>query len=505
MVSTSADPWDRLTVAEQEAFDRLKGRLAKLWPELFPRDEEAYTSVVVPSVSASPAELASHPEAHFFEEILLFFMIRLRNPRARLVYVTSQPIPPAILDYYLLFLAGIPTSHARARFTNVAVHDQSPRPLAEKLLERPRLIKKIRAAIPDPARSYLTTYRSTPLECRLALALDIPLNGPEPGLDSVFTKSEGRRVFREAGLQVPAGVEDLRSRDDLVWALADVRRRRPGLQRALLKLDTNFWDEGHAVYSYPTRESPRALRESLTCVEVPAAPGCPERFLQRFEGVGGVVEEFVEDPSCATTSAQLRINPTRTVFLTSTHDEIRGGAQRTSTLGCRFPACDAHRAVVQEAGMRVGRVLADRDVVGRISVELLVTPDDPGCPLGSEIRLGVGGSTHPLLAVRFLSGGRLDPDTGVFYSPSGRAKYYRATDALASPSYRGLSPEDLIEILAMGRLNYSPHTESGALFYMLGAISELGRVGLVAIGNSREEAEEVYDRVVETLDSESRS
>jgi hypothetical protein len=30
-------------------------------------------------------------------------------------------------------------------------------------------------------------------------------------------------------------------------------------------------------------------------------------------------------------------------------------------------------------------------------------------------------------------------------------------------------------------------------------------VGLVAIGNSREEAEAVYDRVVETLDSESRS
>lgn len=505
MDSTSPGAWDRLTVAEQRDFDRLKGRLAQLWPELFPRDEEAYTSVVVPSVSVSPAELACHPEAHFFEELLLFFMIRLRNPRARLVYVTSQPITPAILDYYMLFLAGIPTSHARARFTNVAVHDQSPRPLAEKVLERPRLIRKIRAAIPDPTRAYLTTFRSTPLECRLALALGIPLNGPEPGIDSTLTKSEGRRLFREAGIQVPAGVEDLRSKDDLVWALADLRRRRPGLQRALMKLDTNFWDEGHALYTYSIRDSPRTIRESLAGVEVPAAPGCPDRFLERFERAGGVVEEFVEDAACTTTSAQIRINPTRVVFLTSTHDEMRGGALRTSTAGCRFPASDAHRALVQEAGMRVGRVLADRGVVGRISVEMLVAADDPGRPLGSEIRLGVGGSTHPLLAVRFLTGGRLDPDTGLFHSPAGRAKYYRATDALASPSYRALSPEDLIEILAMGRLNYSPHTESGALFYMLGAIAELGRVGLIAIGNSREEAEAVYDRVVETLDSESRS
>jgi PGM1 C-terminal domain len=93
--------------------------------------------------------------------------------------------------------------------------------------------------------------------------------------------------------------------------------------------------------------------------------------------------------------------------------------------------------------------------------------------------------------------------TGLFHSPTGRPKYYRATDALCSPKYRGLSPEDLIEVLVQSNLNYSPRTESGALFYMLGAISELGRLGLVAIGNSREEAEATYERIVETLDRES--
>jgi hypothetical protein len=37
---------------------------------------------------------------------------------------------------------------------------------------------------------------------------------------------------------------------------------------------------------------------------------------------------------------------------------------------------------------------------------------------------------------------------------------------------------------------------------MLGALSEHGRVGMVAIGNRREEAEEVYARTVATLDRE---
>jgi hypothetical protein len=503
MDPAGVDPWAPLTGEERLAFERLKDRLAALWRELFPRDEDAYTSVVVPSVSVPAEELSRRPGAHFFEEILLFFLIRLRNPRARLVYVTSQPIPPAILDYYLLFLAGIPSSHARARFTNVAVHDQSPRPLAEKVLERPRLIRKIRAAIPDPERAYLTTFRSTPLECRLALALGIPLNGPEPGTDRALTKSEGRRVFREAEIEVPAGVEDLRSRDDVVWALADLRRRRPGLRRALLKLERSYWGEGHAVYTYPTGDSPRAVRENLSQLE--EAGGCSEAFLQRFGTQGGVVEEFVEDPSRTTSSVQLRINPARVLFLTSTHDEIRAGARGTKQAGCRFPASEAHRAAVQQAGLGVARVLAERGVVGRVSVELLAASSASPSLLGSEIDLGVGGSTHPLLAVRFLSGGRLDPDTGLFESPTGRPKFYRATDALASPSYRRLSPEDLIEILAMRRLNYSPHNERGALFYMLGAISELGSVGMVAIGNSPEEAEAVYDEVVETLDAESRS
>ena len=104
--------------------------------------------------------------------------------------------------------------------------------------------------------------------------------------------------------------------------------------------------------------------------------------------------------------------------------------------------------------------------------------------------------------MRFLSEGALDPATGLFKTPSGRAKHYRATDHLRSPAYRGLVPEDLIEIATMNGLNYSPQTETGTLFYMLGALSEHGRVGMVAIGSSREEAEEVYRRTVETLDRE---
>ena len=52
-----------------------------------------------------------------------------------------------IVDYYLDLMPGVIGSHARRRLFLVAPLDASPRPLALKLLERPRLIEQIRGLI----------------------------------------------------------------------------------------------------------------------------------------------------------------------------------------------------------------------------------------------------------------------------------------------------------------------------------------------------------------------
>ena len=84
------------------------------------REEEPHTSVVVPSLTLDQSELRKISGASFYEERLLFLLIRLRNPRARMVYVTSQPIHPMILEYYLQFLAGHP-GEPRALAADAAV------------------------------------------------------------------------------------------------------------------------------------------------------------------------------------------------------------------------------------------------------------------------------------------------------------------------------------------------------------------------------------------------
>ena len=51
-----------------------------------------------------------------------------------MIYVTSQPVSEAIVEYYLGLLPGVIPSHARARLTLVPVGDASPVPLSANCL-----------------------------------------------------------------------------------------------------------------------------------------------------------------------------------------------------------------------------------------------------------------------------------------------------------------------------------------------------------------------------------
>ena len=219
--------------------------------------------------------------------------------------------------------------------------------------------------------------------------------------------------------------------------------------------------------------------------------------------MGGIVEEFLEYPESVSPTAQLRIDPQGEVVLLSTHDQILGGLSQQVYQGCRFPAEDAYRRQIQPARAgwaRFGR----RGVVSRFGVDFFAGSRAGGEPevFALEINLRIGGTTHPVPALQFLTGGRLDPAWGAFLSPGGLPKFYRSTDNLKFDAYRGLCPEDLIDITTINRLHDNHGTETGALFHMIGALSQYGKVGLTTIGNSREEADAIYASALEALDRE---
>src|SRR5512144_2660197 len=106
-------------------FDQLQEKLVPLWRSIQSLNHDEQTIVVVPSMSIDM--VATGAEIQAYEERFLFLLLLLRQPRARLIYVTSQMIHPNIIDYYLDLLPGVISSHARKRLFLISPLDSSTR------------------------------------------------------------------------------------------------------------------------------------------------------------------------------------------------------------------------------------------------------------------------------------------------------------------------------------------------------------------------------------------
>ena len=495
---------------ERRRFAEIQSRLGPLFERAFPDRQARQTVLVVPSLSLDMEELAKISGVHHYEERLLCMLMLLRMPGANLVYVTSQPIAPTIVDYYLHLLTGIPTSHARRRLTLLSCHDASSAPLTQKILARPRLMDRIRAAVPDPGAVHMTCFNTTQLERTLSVQLDMPIYANDPALNHLGTKSGNKEVFREAGISMPDGAEHLRDAGDIARALADLKRRNPELQRAAVKLNEGFSGEGNATFSY--ENAPEGDLERWISGELPgrlrfeAKNESWEHYCQKFEEMGGIVESFLEGKEVRSPSVQCRINPMGEACIVSTHDQVLGGPSGQIFLGAAFPADEAYRHDIHEAGSKVCDVLQEKGVLGRFAVDFVsVKGGDRGDAwehAAIEINLRKGGTTHPYLMLQFLTDGDYDVNRGLYCASTGQPCYYYASDNLQSNAYMGLTPDDLIDIAVNNELHFDAADQQGVVFHLIGALSEFGKLGAVCIGDSRETARNLYHDTVAILDRE---
>src|SRR6266566_2725206 len=243
----------------QDQFDRLQKKLVPLWKSIERFNQDPQTIVVVPSMSIDAIGAGAVVQA--YEERYLFLLLLLRQPQARLIYVTSQTILPNIIDYYLDLLPGVIPSHARPRLFLPSPLDGSVRPLSQKLLERPRLIERIRSLISDPDRAHLVPFNTTRREKELALRLGIPMYGADPKFFPLGTKSGCRRIFLEESVAHPLGHENLASEEELIDAITQMRARKPSINQVLVKLNEGVSGEGNALVDVTDLPQPGDSKE----------------------------------------------------------------------------------------------------------------------------------------------------------------------------------------------------------------------------------------------------
>lgn len=487
-------------------FEALQRKLVPLWTSIQTFTQDPQTIVVVPSITIDSTIRGARQQA--YEERYLFLLLLLRQPRARLIYVTSQAIQPEIVDYYLDLLPGVLASHAKKRLFLVSPLDGSSQPLTQKLLDRPALVRHIRSLIPDLDRAHLVPFNTTPLERDLALALGIPMYGADPKHTWLGSKSGARRVFAEEGVSHPLGVEDLHSAADLARAIVEMRGRKPSIGKVVVKLNEGVSGEGNAHLSLDGLPSSGlsvdAVVERLQALQFESGEMSADTYYAKLAERGGIVEERIVGSDFRSPSAQLRVTPLGKVEALSTHDQVLGGPSGQRYLGCRFPADVAYGPAIMREAMKVGHRLMREGVLGRFALDFVTVRNAQGRweVYAIEINLRKGGTTHPFLTLQFLTDGSYNAETGVFQTPLGEPKCFIASDHVESPRYRVFTHTDLFDIVARHGLHFDQARQKGVVFHMMNAIGENGLLGMTAVGNTHEEATAIYDRAVKALDAE---
>ncbi|MGH2788639.1 MAG: hypothetical protein ACRDJV_12170 [Actinomycetota bacterium] len=158
------------------SFQVLQKQLAARFDALGFDALETGTMLVLPSITFPSVELRKITGVVFYEERLLCSVLALRDERLRVLYVTSAPVDPAIVDYYFRWLDDVPTTRARLSLVDLA--DDEPRALSAKLLDRPDFLQALSNLVGNDA--FIAPFNVTSLNAALPRCSAFPCTASTP-------------------------------------------------------------------------------------------------------------------------------------------------------------------------------------------------------------------------------------------------------------------------------------------------------------------------------------
>src|SRR6266540_4371249 len=263
--------WSRGAAGMTE-ISELQGRLGAAWSMNRPGGSP-HVLVLLPSFSLGES-LLSHYASRIPALEHRYLLATLMLPRfesCELVFICSEAPSSEVLDYYLELASASRRTDCRERLRILAVDDLSHRSVAEKLLDRPDLVRRLRAMI-GGRPAFIEPWNVTDHEVAIATRLDVPINGTMPALWQLGFKSAGRQLFREAGVPIPAGREGVRSVDDFCAAVAAIRVERPDALGVVVKHDDSGAGDGNLVVEL-CDVTGRQLTDAEIRSQLEAAPG----------------------------------------------------------------------------------------------------------------------------------------------------------------------------------------------------------------------------------------
>ena len=433
--TTLADLDDEARNADSIGCSSAWRRCGRNWAGL---DDESV--VVVPSVPPSRMGSGSGTLAEAYEERFLFLLLLLRQPRLRMIYVTSLPVDPRIIEYYLALLPGSFRA-TRSRLSMVSVGDASPQAAEREAARASAAAREDRRADPGPDRSHLIPYGTTALEHDSPSPSTSRCTAPTPARRARH-QTGCRRLFGEVGVPHPLGAEDLHGVDEVVDAIGELLARRPTMRQVIVKLNDGVSGSGNALVE-PRRDL-RAARIGAPSGDRRARPLHAPRIARRPSrrtprcssptGHRGGAHRRHGPPESERAAARAARRHRRAAVHAR---RLLGGASGQSYLGCVFPADPAYSRLIGEPAMAIEERLAAEGVLGRFAVDFVVVRDAAGEWTAHAIESTCArAATHPFLTLQFLTDGRYDAESVVSDAGRGQGTSSRPTTSRRPSSGR---------------------------------------------------------------------
>ena len=229
-----------------DAFDELQLRLGPALRANRPGSGIDHVMVTLPSFSVSESILSHYADRipSLEHRYLMAVLIAGRIPACEILFVSTKRPDQVVVDYYISLIPA--DRRASARVQVLAIDDGTTNSVAGKIAADPAFQARIRELIAGrPA--FIEPWNVTETEQEMALALGIPVNGTRPDLRPLGFKSAGRRLFRQAGVPLPEGREDVHTLADAEDAVLDILARRPGATGVVIKHDDSGAGDGNVV------------------------------------------------------------------------------------------------------------------------------------------------------------------------------------------------------------------------------------------------------------------
>ncbi|MCL2924966.1 MAG: carboxylate-amine ligase [Trichodesmium sp. MAG_R04] len=507
-----------MNLNKSRTFEELQNKLRACWTEIEKTHFFGSDILVVPSITLDERDAKKVTGFHHLEERLLPPCLAwLKKPNVRLFYIMSQPLHPSILNYYAKTMLDVSSINECDNFICLSICDSSPKALTQKILERPRFIQELRQKL-NLDRAFMVSYNSTNMECSLSEQLGIPVVASSPNLSFLGTKAGSRQIFSDCQILHPPGSRLIYNISDLSESIACLWENSPGLKKVIIKLNEGFIGLGNAILSLKIifdddlaqishKVLVKKIEQNLHFLQFQAQNETWDTFKNRILESGAIVEEFLEGIDKQSPSFQGCIMPSGEVKILSTQEQVFMNPESQTFIGSHFPANIEYQKILCRLGLSIGKNLAEKGALDCFSVDFIAFKklSDTNSYFWElnaiEINLRKGGTTHPILILQSLTNGFMNEDT-IFYSQSGKPKYYISSDNLKKDIYKGLLPNQLIDIIEYHHLNYDSHSEKGIVFYLMSSLSEFGRFGMMSIGNSMKEATDIYDKAIVAINKE---